>query len=327
MIFPITFSIPNDKIVVEIPLKTKFLSNLVPGDLATYIYNTEEAYYNEYKKSLFATTYKKAGWDCMRHYEILACGCIPYFPNIENCPSKTMYHLPKKLIIEGNKLYERISQKLNNKYISEELINISQRWRPNISTEVAIDIYSNLNTDIDRISKEDLKLCYELINKLLQYTKNNLTCCSVCKYVLSSTSNTNINSILYLSGDLRPNYLRDLMLRGFKDILKKKCYDIPKVNCLYEKNGTGGLHTIRHILEHHEHEEINNIESRIRRKEFDIIIYGSYHRGMPYYDFISKIYKPDKIILLCGEDSHVCKAPFFSKRGHYVFVRELYFMK
>ena len=30
MIFPITFSIPNDKIVVEIPLKTKFLSNLVP---------------------------------------------------------------------------------------------------------------------------------------------------------------------------------------------------------------------------------------------------------------------------------------------------------
>jgi hypothetical protein len=117
MIFPITFSIPNDKIVVEIPLKTKFLSNLVPGDQTTYIYKTEKDYYNEYKKSLFATTYKKAGWDCMRHYEILACGCIPYFPNIENCPSKTMYHLPKKLIIEGNKLYERISQKLNNKYI------------------------------------------------------------------------------------------------------------------------------------------------------------------------------------------------------------------
>ena len=91
MILPITFSIPKNKIVTEIPLKTKFLSNLVPGDSNTYIYKTENDYYNEYKESLFATTYKKAGWDCMRHYEILACGCILYFPNIENCPPKTMY--------------------------------------------------------------------------------------------------------------------------------------------------------------------------------------------------------------------------------------------
>jgi hypothetical protein len=47
-------------------------------------YNTEEEYYNEYKKSYFAITTKKCGWDCMRHYEILANGCIPYFLNIEN---------------------------------------------------------------------------------------------------------------------------------------------------------------------------------------------------------------------------------------------------
>jgi hypothetical protein len=114
------------------------------------------------------------------------------------------------------------------------------------------------------------------------------------------------------------------MLRGFKELFGKKCYDIPKVSCLYEKNGTGGLYTIRNILEDYEHEKIANIESSITNKEFDIIIYGSYHRGMPYYDLVSNIYQPDKIILLCGEDGHDNKASFFKKKGHYVFVREIY---
>ena len=47
----------------------------------------------------------------MRHYEIMANGCIPYFPNIEQCPPNTMALLPKHLIIEGNKLYETVKDK------------------------------------------------------------------------------------------------------------------------------------------------------------------------------------------------------------------------
>ena len=89
-VYAITFSIPELKIVRGMQHKTKLLSNLIPGNMSTYIYNTEEEYYNEYKSSLFAITTKKSGWDCMRHYEILACGTIPYFPNNENCPKDTM---------------------------------------------------------------------------------------------------------------------------------------------------------------------------------------------------------------------------------------------
>ena len=39
----------------------------------------------------------------MRHYEILACGCIPIFENLENCPEKTMFNFPKEIIKETNK--------------------------------------------------------------------------------------------------------------------------------------------------------------------------------------------------------------------------------
>ena len=107
MLHPITFSIPKEKIYENYNvIKTKILSNLIPDFTLNYIYDNEEEYYNEYKTSYFAITRKKAGWDCMRHYEILANGCIPYFLNIENCPKNTMYLLPKKLFIQSNILYE-----------------------------------------------------------------------------------------------------------------------------------------------------------------------------------------------------------------------------
>ena len=53
------------------------------------------------------------------------------------------------------------------------------------------------------------------------------------------------------------------------------------------------------------------------------MIYGSYHRGMPYYDLISELYNTDQIILLCGEDIHCCNHNYFLEKGHCVFVREL----
>eukprot|EP00960_Hanusia_phi_P056683 763340-Hanusia_phi.AAC.14 len=61
---------------------------------------------------------RQAGWDCMRHYEILAAGAIPYFFNLTTCPrraptsiladpadvssgSKTMMSFPRKLVLEA----------------------------------------------------------------------------------------------------------------------------------------------------------------------------------------------------------------------------------
>lgn len=70
-----------------------------------YKFNTEEEYYNSYATSFFGTTKKKAGWDCMRHYEILAGGCIPYFENYSGMPKSIMCNWPSDLQIEANNLY------------------------------------------------------------------------------------------------------------------------------------------------------------------------------------------------------------------------------
>ena len=48
------------------------------------------------------------------------------------------------------------------------------------------------------------------------------------------------------------------------------------------------------------------IPQRIANKEFDIIIYGSIHRGAPFHDIVLQNYPKEKIVYFCGEDLHVC---------------------
>lgn len=122
-----------------------------------------------------------------------------------------------------------------------------------------------------------------------------------------------------MSQDVRPDYLRCLTLHGFKSILGSNCHDYPKIPHIYKSQninyanlyGKGMSYT--NLLEENLHDttlDINVVDN-IKNKYYDIIIYGSYHRGMPYYEIICSIYKPDEIILLCGEDLHNCNYDYF----------------
>ena len=99
-LFPISFSIPKEKLVD--PNKTfnkrKPMGHVIPGDISTYIFKSEQDYYEDYFKSYHALTHKKGGWDCMRHLEIMANKCVPVFPGIEECPPYTMTDYPKDLL-------------------------------------------------------------------------------------------------------------------------------------------------------------------------------------------------------------------------------------
>ena len=98
-LFPISFAIPTCKVNFNKD-KIKDFSYITPLNRKTYIYNNEEDYYKDYNEARLGVTAKKAGWDCMRHYEILTNGCLPYFIDIEKCPTQTMVHFPKELCAE-----------------------------------------------------------------------------------------------------------------------------------------------------------------------------------------------------------------------------------
>lgn len=126
LVKPITFCIPESLIVQSVPAKTKRVAHIVPGDLSTYIFDRVEDYYQDYQSSVFGITRKKGGWDCLRHYEILMNGCIPYFIDLKSCPQLTMHQLPKELLLETNEHYEKGTDFDHAQY-EQELLNYTRQ--------------------------------------------------------------------------------------------------------------------------------------------------------------------------------------------------------
>ncbi|GHT66166.1 hypothetical protein FACS189452_01560 [Bacteroidia bacterium] len=136
-VFPICFGIPASKMVSSVGEKSKWQAHIIPGDKSTYIYDQEEPYYKDYAQSYFGITRKKGGWDCLRHYEILANGCLPYFIRLKRCPAATMCLFPKQLILQTNRLFKNKEQRTKNKEL--ELLRLSEEalayTRKHLSTE------------------------------------------------------------------------------------------------------------------------------------------------------------------------------------------------
>jgi hypothetical protein len=98
-VYPLSYSIPEECFVdVEVE-KKEFFSPLIPGKDSTYIYPDQQSYYAMYQESMFGFTYRKGGWDCLRHYEIIANKCFPFFIGLEDCPPTAMVNFPRELVL------------------------------------------------------------------------------------------------------------------------------------------------------------------------------------------------------------------------------------
>lgn len=297
-VYPIGFSIHASKIVNEVPEKTQLLASLIPGNTATYIYHNEQEYYDAYKTSYFAITQCKAGWDCMRHYEILACGCIPLFTDIEHCPPNTMTLFPKDIILQTNQIYHDVLKHSTDPITEAERMNIKEQY----------------------------------IEPLLHITRQHLTNTAIAQYILTKSDHRTVNKILFLSGDTHPDYLRCVTLPGFKERFGTECHDYPKIPHIYtdypaeltaQLYGRGLSYT--RIVEPSLHNDVydTTVIEDIHNHTYDLIIYGNYHRGTPFWEEVTSAYNPRDVVLMCGEDIHSCNHHDLATQGFILFVREL----
>ncbi len=270
--FPISFAISETKIVSDIPEKTQDFAFIIPGNLNTYIYENEQDYYQDYQRSFFGITCKKGGWDCMRHYEILANGCIPYFIDLDDCPETNMHLLPKKLIKEAMNL-------------------------PGVS-------YGKINHTIF-----DKKRYYKILAELLEYTRTHLSTRSMAQYLLDTIGYSGKGKILFLGLDADGDYLKTAILIGLKQINPAIVIDFPKVDLIYTnyqgntKNMWGKGFTRTKVINDVSVDR-TDIENRIKNKEFECIIYGYVHHGCMFHDTVTAHYPPEKIAYIDGEDLH-----------------------
>jgi len=102
-VLPISFSIPEKNIIEPRPKEKLFAKHVqcpaayqlieVRDDcVMDYAFDNEQDYYDDIAVSMYAITMKKAGWDCLRHYEIAANGTVPCFWNLSEKPKGSGPH-------------------------------------------------------------------------------------------------------------------------------------------------------------------------------------------------------------------------------------------
>lgn len=92
---PLSFSIPEEHLASGNEPKEKLLATHVVdpevaeilGASTAYAFDSEADYYADLRSSRFGITTKKSGWDCMRHYELAASGCVPCFRDLAAKPA------------------------------------------------------------------------------------------------------------------------------------------------------------------------------------------------------------------------------------------------
>jgi hypothetical protein len=285
---PISFSIPEEHIVSAVPAKTRAIAYISPHDRSTYIYKDQASYYKGYQDSWFGSTMKKAGWDCMRHYEILANGCIPFFVDIKSCPASIMTTFPKQLVYKA--------------------MHIDPHLPHNHAKLTAI------------------------IEQLLAYTRQHLTTRATALYVLRTINAPVQPKVLMINGmALQPDYLRCLLAHGLRQELGSNFIEVPRLPHLYTDFPVDQLPSLygmgfsyARLLDATADQQIDrtNIPERIKCKEFDYIIYGSVHRNQSLWDLVVANYPANRIIWLCGEDTHSCEFQQTDVPYHF-FMREL----
>jgi hypothetical protein len=142
---PIAFSIPREKITLIRPeTKTKdFNRDIVDLEVAegrtgeSYPFQNEAEYYADLQASRFGITTKRGGWDCLRHYEMAANGCVLAFRELDAKPSLCAPHgLDRKnCLVYRNKadLLQQIAALTPSAY--EDLLQANYQWIEKNTTE------------------------------------------------------------------------------------------------------------------------------------------------------------------------------------------------
>jgi len=286
----------SDDFVVDLGKKKYVVSPLIPGDKSSYLFGSgEEAkYYDMYRRSMFAITQKKGGWDCLRHYEILAAGCIPIFEDLDKCPEDTLDSFPKSIL--------------------KEAYTVLLPWRNTEEQRALYPIYS--------------RRLHEYAKSNCSTTANTLRFLGDMSHIYLGSSSINKNAnknakILMLTGHSGVNYTRELNWIGIKrwaSDVGVVAVEYPPIDFLYSdfpesrlKELYGNGFTYSRRLPSQSRVELTEAElvRSIQQKDWDIIIYGKVgpdemEEGsipkLPFWSNVFKRYSRDEIVFWYGGD-------------------------
>ena len=315
-IYPLSYGICDEDIIPYIPDKHHIWAEIIPGFSETYRFgpDDESSYKDMYRSSRFAFTWKKGGWDSLRHYEILANGCIPCFRDLDQCPRTSLTTFPKTLL--KNAMNELLPWKESESYkqnYQEYLKKLLDHMRKSCTTSAMANYVLSILP-----LREKPKVLFLTGNIGVNYTREFLF--------------IGLNRLCKSLGG-------ECIMHPQLPFLYNDC----KREDIIHKHGMGYGYSKK--LNKTLHSEINppsdsDIQRSIESKHWDFIVYGKTgpdegREGsipdMPYWNHVFTHYTSDTIVFLYGGDgcqSMKHRNHYFthleqhSKYGH-CFVREL----
>lgn len=149
----ISFSIPEEKIIGIFNTKEKLfpmhivdaeITNKLQSSSLSYAFSNEKEYYHDLAISKFGITTMRAGWDCMRHYEIAGNGTVICFRNLNLKPEMCAPHdLIPGINCISYESYDDLMFQIENLSIGEyeKLQTNSLEWVKNKTTEVVASYF------------------------------------------------------------------------------------------------------------------------------------------------------------------------------------------
>lgn len=283
--FPLPYSIPDEYIVATLPEKTETIASFIPGatgDCSANIYNkeNEHEYDAMYQKARFAHTKKKGGWDCLRHYEILANGCIPIYAN-PNYPTQSLVSFPKQECEEASKRFLPWKNEYTEAY-SDYAKNILTHTRNTCSTSATVRCILSKLKNADTMKNVLMISCHMGVNYLRDFTWIGMK-----RHIESIGGEaTEYPVISYLYDDYPKHEMNSLHGKGFKYAGKLE-------------------HASKHSYSSDE------IKESIVQKKWDLVIFGKIGPdelfegtmpNIPFWDHVIQNYSKDKVIFLYGGD-------------------------
>eukprot|EP00667_Euglena_gracilis_P015527 EG_transcript_16149 len=235
-VYPIFYAIPAAHIVVDVPRKRKPFSDSIPGARKAYPLSAagEQAYYDDMRGSFFCVDMMKDGWDALRHYEILASGCAPWFINLSLCPPQALASYPKRLVAAAMRL-------------------------PGVHAHIALSKVPRGRLVAARLALNGsvfpLPAYRRLVGRLLRYTRRWLTTAALAEYVLRVANKTRRQRGLMLlqtpSGlpfAQAAEYSVCTLLHGLRTVMGPNLVEYPEYRLMYaeyeaRENATNQTHT------------------------------------------------------------------------------------
>ena len=267
-IWPIGLSSPQSCELESSTDRSQIISSIVPG--LPYSFENEEDYYNEYKKSYYALTHKKGGWDCYRHIEIFLNGAIPLMPDAFEIPEYSMVHYPKRTL----------------RAVTEKSKNLIQT--PTAETRAKIKDFFNENLTSRAMAKYFLTCAGVVDVSRILFIDHRLP---------FSPDHFSFLSLIGLKQEFGKSCVAMQPVRYLHQNWKGDASHMFGRGFGYVRSLPADTADSHHLIM-----SLKSVAKRLKKQEYDLVVFGSIMRNLNIFEELRPYLDPARTIIINGED-------------------------